>query len=171
MGTWILHSIACVCRLSTVDSKDPHNVKKSRWFGPDTPVLCTQTLWYPVDFKWLKLITDHTVVIKWVCLKTRYSKIPSLITMFTSSDTPQMKLVCLIGRLRRPPWRVLTCGILWPQEDMRLPGGSFFFPIRNHWSLFQTLGIPGSSKDASSRVFCWRNWKITCLKKCQWTVW
>lgn len=110
-------------------------------------------------------------MIKWVCLKTRYSKIPSLITMFTSSDTPQMKLVCLIGRLRRPPWRVLTCGILWPQEDMRLPGGSFFFPIRNHWSLFQTLGIPGSSKDASSRVFCWRNWKITFLKKCQWTVW
>ena len=46
----------------------------------------------------------------------------------------------------------------------------FFFSIRNHWSLFQTLGIPGSSKDASSRVFCWRNWKITYLKKCQWTV-
>ena len=82
-----------------------------------------------------------------------------------------MKLVCLIGRLRRP-WCVWTCSILWPQEDMRLPGGSFsFFLIRSHWSWFQTLGIPGYNKDASSCVFCWRNWTITCLKKCQWTAW
>lgn len=40
MGTWILHSIACVCRLSTVDSKDPHNVKKIQmiWAWYTSPV-------------------------------------------------------------------------------------------------------------------------------------